>query len=80
MKISLILIMCSALANECLPPQAYNKVYDNFYDCMVSGYQESLNKSKELGKEQVNHHKIYIRFQCVEQDLKLEKGTKINGV
>jgi hypothetical protein len=47
---------------------------------MVTGYQESLNKSKELGKEQVNHHKIYIRFQCVEQDLKLEKGTKINGV
>jgi|TARA_B100001939_G_C16771330_1_gene542778 hypothetical protein len=63
MKIALFMIMCSALANECMPPHKLGQ-YDTLYECLNAGYTESLNKSKELGKEEVNKHEIYLKFVC----------------
>ena len=78
MKIALFLIMCSGVAGECMPPHHFN-TYTNFYDCFENGYKESLIKTQEVGKEQVNEHQIYIKFNCVEQPLEQEeKGSKIN--
>jgi hypothetical protein len=31
---------------------------------MTFGYEESLVKMKEIGREEVNKHDIYIRFLC----------------
>ena len=62
MKILLSLIICSQVANTCMPPYPWPQTFDTTYDCMVFGYEESLNKMQEIGKEDVNKHNIYIRF------------------
>ena len=64
MKILLSLIICSQVANTCMPPYPWPQTFDTTYDCMLFGYEESLKKMKEIGKEEVNKHNIYIRFTC----------------
>jgi hypothetical protein len=34
------------------------------YSCLNAGYEESLKKSKEIGRKEVNKHQIYIKFIC----------------
>ena len=67
MKISLALILCSYVANSCLPPYVYPEQFDSQYECFMKGYEESIIKMKEIGKEDVNKHQFYIRFLCSEQ-------------
>ena len=64
MKILLTLIICSQVANTCMPPYPWPETFNTTYDCMIFGYEESLKKMKEIGKEEVNKHNIYIRFTC----------------
>ena len=64
MKILLTLIICSQVANTCMPPYPWPDAFNTTYDCMLFGYEESLKKMKEIGKEEVNKHNIYIRFTC----------------
>ena len=40
MKIALFLIMCSAVANECMPPHYFGE-HNDYYDCFDAGYTES---------------------------------------
>ena len=64
MKFLLSLIICSQVASTCLEPYQWPDTFDSQYDCMVFGYEESLNKIQEIGREEVNKHNIYIRFLC----------------
>ena len=64
MKILLSLIICSQVAGTCLEPYPWPEKFDTQYDCMVFGYQESLNKMQQLGREEVNKYNMYIRFTC----------------
>ena len=64
MKILLSLIICSQVQSTCLEPFPWPQTFDSTYDCMTFGYQESLAKIKEIGREEVNEHGIYIRFTC----------------
>tara|TARA_R100000655_G_scaffold4362_2_gene13984 strand:- start:3 stop:215 length:213 start_codon:yes stop_codon:yes gene_type:complete len=64
MKFLLSLIICSQVAGTCLDPYPWPDNFDSQYDCMVFGYEESLNKIQEIGREEVNKHNIYIRFIC----------------
>lgn len=57
------MIMCSASANECMPPYRL-ALLNNHYDCMQRGYSESAKKIEEIGQEQINEHLIYIKFIC----------------
>jgi hypothetical protein len=41
---------------------------------MNAGYQHSLDKSIELGEEQVNEYKIYMKFICVEEKIIIPPG------
>ena len=66
MKILLSLIICSQLAGSCLEPYPWPEQFDNQYDCMVFGYEESLNKMQQLGREEVNKYNMYIRFTCTQ--------------
>jgi len=34
---------------------------------MVVGYEESAKKMQEIGREEVNQHKVYIKFNCLEK-------------
>ena len=63
--IALYMYMCSAVAQQCMPPVQV-AVLSNFYDCMVRGYSESTRKTQEIGKQEINKHKIYMKFQCEE--------------
>jgi hypothetical protein len=64
MKILLSLIICSQIAGTCLEPYPWPDKFDTQYDCMIFGYEESLNKMQQLGREEVNKHNIYLRFTC----------------
>jgi len=58
------LIMCSAVANTCLPPYRYPDLFSDGYSCMIAGNYESILKLEELGHLKVNDNKIYIKFIC----------------
>ena len=64
MKILLSLIICSQVANTCMPPYPWPETFNTTYDCMIFGYEESLKKMREIGRQEVNKHNIYIRFTC----------------
>ena len=64
MKILLSLIICSQVAGTCLEPYPWPEQFDNQYDCIIFGYEESLNKMQQLGRTEVNKYNMYIRFTC----------------
>jgi len=68
MKILLSLIICSSVAGECMPPFDWQETFRTKYDCLVFGYEESLKKMKEIGREEVNKHGIYLKFYCTPVD------------
>jgi hypothetical protein len=64
MEIALVLYLCSAIQNTCMEPYVWPKTFYDNYGCMVQGYKESGKKIAELGRENVNKHDIYIKFEC----------------
>jgi len=64
MKIILSLIICSQVAGTCLEPYQWPETFNTQYDCMTFGYEESLNKMKQIGRTEVNKYNVYIRFTC----------------
>ena len=68
------MIICSLMAGECMPPHSMPDKYDSMYNCLNAGYAESLKKSTEIGKEEINKYKIYIRFVCKEEAIILPKA------
>jgi hypothetical protein len=68
MKILLSLIICSQVHMTCMPAYEWPEKFDTTYDCMTFGYEESLVKMKEIGRDEVNKHDIYIRFLCTPEE------------
>jgi hypothetical protein len=68
MKIILSLIICSQVAGTCMQPYQWPETFNTQYDCMIFGYEESLNKMQEIGRQEVNKHNIYIRFTCTPEN------------
>ena len=68
MKILLSLIICSQVAGTCMPAYEWPDKFDTSYDCMMFGYEESMNKMEEIGRTEANKHGIYVRFVCVPQE------------
>ena len=64
MKFLLSLIICSQVAGTCLEPYQWPDTFATQYDCMVVGYEESLQKIQDIGREEVNKYNMYIRFVC----------------
>ena len=64
MKFLLTIIMCSSMAQTCLTPHTFDETYGDSYDCLMDGYQKSLDKMKEIGRKEVNKHGIYLKFDC----------------
>jgi len=63
-KFTLAFLLCSTVAETCLPPHVHELEFNTEYECMVAGYEESLNKIIEIGPEDVNKHSMYIKFGC----------------
>ncbi len=66
MKFVLSIIMCSASANICMSPYDFPVTYDDVYSCLLDGYMKSHEKTVEIGQEEINEHKIYLKFDCNE--------------
>ena len=66
MKLSLILILCSAIQATCMPPMHTGLEYNNWHDCMVAGYTQSKEFLETSGPDQVNENEIYVKFICLE--------------
>mgnify|MGYP003322528867 FL=1 len=59
-KIALFMIMCSYVAGDCMSPVEMSTYYDDMYSCLNAGHQESIDKAKEIGKDDINQHGIYL--------------------
>ena len=78
MKIfALVLYICSGVANTCLQPFVFNDQFDSAYDCMITGYDESKAKIIEIGPEDVNKYNIYIKFECLPQEIVVPKKIPV---
>ena len=68
MSFILTMLICShtVQGTTCLPPIKFDILYKDGYDCMVDGYIKSHDKFIEIGREEVNKHKIFIKFGCYE--------------
>jgi hypothetical protein len=47
-----------------LPPHVHDLQFETEYDCLIKGYEESLNKIIEIGPDDINEHSMYIKFGC----------------
>ncbi len=79
MKFILSMIMCTSVYNQCLPPFPMSELYNSHYECMIAGYEEALNKAKEIGPEEVNKYGTIIKFYCVQEDLILPKEKPVGN-
>jgi len=68
MKFILTMIICSGVSGQCMPPFTFENSYIDGYECMLDGYQKSYDKIKAMGKDEVNKHRIYIKFGCSEDN------------
>tara|TARA_R100001224_G_C3936529_1_gene120700 strand:- start:301 stop:537 length:237 start_codon:yes stop_codon:yes gene_type:complete len=66
MEFLLTVVMCSAQVNACLEPFQFPDPYPSIYECMVDGYKKSGEKIIEIGPDDVNSHRLYIKFECNE--------------
>ena len=64
MKIMLTLIICSSIAGDCIEPYQWPETFRTNYDCLMFGYEESISKLKEVGREDVNKYGMFIKFYC----------------
>ena len=64
MKILLSLIICSQVAGTCMLPYQWPDTFKTQYDCLMFGYEESIKKMEEIGREEVNKYNMYIKFTC----------------
>ena len=67
MKIILILYLCSYTTGSCLPGYQVPETFNDMFDCMNAGYNKSIEKIKDIGREEVNEYKAFIRFACIEK-------------
>ena len=64
MKFILSMIICTSIYNQCLPPHQMPEVYASHYECMLAGYQEAIDKAKEIGPKDINQYGTIIKFFC----------------
>ena len=69
----LVLFLCSTVHKTCLPPYQFHERFDDPYKCMVVGYAASAERMKALGQAEVNKHKLYIKFDCLEKAIIVPK-------
>ena len=72
MKFLLTIVMCSATK---VPVYILIllQLRPTSYECMIDGYQKSLDKTVEIGKAEINKHGIYFKFDC--KPVKVEEQT-----
>ena len=67
-KIVLSLIICSQVAGSCLDPYVWPTTVETQYDCLMYGYEESMNKMQEIGAEDINRYNMFVKFYCTPEN------------
>lgn len=80
MKIALFLIICSSISSTCMPPFIHEKIYSDYYECLVDGYQMSLDKIVEIGKADINKNGIYIKFECKDLEPNKKPSKMVHNI
>ena len=63
------MIICSQVAGTCLPPYQWPTAFNNQYDCLMFGYEESMAKMEEIGRTEINKHGMFVKFYCTAQQV-----------
>ena len=71
MKFILTMIICTSVYNTCLEPFPMAERYNTHYECMIAGYNEAIDKAKEIGPEDINKYGTIIKFFCYGTDEKI---------
>ena len=66
MKFILTMIICSGVSGQCMPPFTFENSYIGGYECMLDGYKKAYDRIEAMGKDEVDKHRIYIKFGCNE--------------
>jgi hypothetical protein len=69
MKFILTMIICTSVYQQCLEPFPMPERYDSHYECMIAGYNEAIDKAKDLGPEEVNKYGTIIKFFCIQDPI-----------
>ena len=69
MMFKLSMIMCSAVFGTCYPEVLVVGHFEDYYQCAVAGYQQSITALDTLGQQEVINKQIFIKFMCVEYEL-----------
>ena len=51
-----------------MPPYQWPKQFNTQYDCLMYGYEESMNKMKEIGEQDINQYGVFVRFICTPEN------------
>ena len=73
MKFILILQLCYAAQNMCLPPMELKSVYPSHKECAIAGYKQAGSFIEAMDSKLVNDNKMLIKFWCLEKKVKNEK-------
>ena len=68
MKILLTLYLCSTVASTCIEGFEWPQTYEDMYDCMIAGYNISIDKIESIGRFEVNKSDIFVKFTCMAQE------------
>ena len=66
--------LCSALSGACQEPYRPAIQFGTFYDCGISGYSIAGSTIKKMNVDKVNKDKLYVRFGCIEKNVKEENA------
>ena len=72
MKVALVFLLCSSVNVGCLDPTPYPEKFEDEYTCLLKGYDESKRLLIKAGKENVNKHGLFYKFDCFEIELEEE--------
>ena len=65
-KFILTVQLCSIVHMDCMKEFQSNIVFNSYYECMVSGYERSINTLNNMGEQFVDRTKIVVKFSCQE--------------
>ena len=64
MKFILILVVCTAIYNDCDPGMKHKEIFTSWKECVLTAHQEAINLIKEQPAGYVDKNGIYVKFYC----------------
>ena len=65
-KFILVIWLCSAVAQDCKPILTPVADFDSYKNCVIYGYQHTIDILKAMPEEEIDRWKIFTRFICKE--------------